>query len=103
MTALSEEERSWLNHLAIRLREVQADLGSAAPASRQDLLQETLGKALGEVPGAARKHYLEYLLARFPVQGAVASSAPAPPSSPDSARAETAEELTARLLEMIAQ
>jgi len=63
--------------MANRLRLIQSDAASAAPKARRDLLHEEVSRSLKDIPAASRKGYLEALLARFPVAGQLAKSAPA--------------------------
>ena len=63
--------------MANRLRLIQSDTASASPEARRELLGEEVTRSLKDVPTANRKRFLQALLARFPVAGEIAKSAPA--------------------------
>jgi len=101
MTALTDQEGLWIDELAGRLRLIQADAATAAPAQRREFLNETLARSLQGVPSADRQRFLEALLARFPVAGQVVQGAPSPAPAPAPAPpppSETFEQLLERLL-----
>ncbi|HEX4263455.1 MAG TPA: hypothetical protein VH597_03875 [Verrucomicrobiae bacterium] len=86
-TALTEQESSWVNEVAHRLRLIQADADSLGPEKRREYLQEEIARSLKNVPPARRKGHLEWLLERFPVAGRIVTSAapiaaPAPAPKP---------------------
>jgi hypothetical protein len=81
-TALTEQESSWVNEVAGRLRLIQADADALGPEKRHEFLQEEIARSLKVVPSARRKTHLEWLLARFPVGGRIATAAVAPPPAP---------------------
>lgn len=69
MTALTEQERGWLNEVATRLRLIQSDTAQLESAKRSEYLQEEVQRSFKDVPAANRKRFLEALLVRFPVAG----------------------------------
>lgn len=87
-TALTEQESSWVNEVAHRLRLIQADADSFGADKRREYLQEEIARSLKNIPAARRKSHLEWLLTRFPVAGriptnAVPVAAPAPKAAPE--------------------
>src|SRR5437763_14101640 len=76
MTAvLTAQESDWIDDLARRLRQLQADAAGKPPEERSGYLQEELARNLGSVPPANKRRFLEALLARFPVRGQVPTAA----------------------------
>jgi hypothetical protein len=97
-TALTEQESSWVNEVAHRLRLIQADADSLGPEKRREYLQEEIARSLKNISPARRKGHLEWLLERFPVAGRIATSAiPAPAPAPK-AVAETPGQILDRFL-----
>ncbi len=82
MTVLSEQENCKVNEDARRLRLIHADAARAAPEKRRDHLREELERILKPLPVNERKAYLKSLLARFPVGGLAAASAPSAVAAP---------------------
>jgi hypothetical protein len=98
--ALTEQESSWVNELAGRLRLIQADAASSSPDQRREYLQEEIARQLKGVPPAERKHRLEGLMARFPVAGKIGMAlpaAPAPAAAPNKSP-ETPEQILQRFI-----
>src|ERR1700743_2291978 len=89
-TALTEQESSWVNEVAHRLRLIQAHADSFGPKKRREYLQEEIARSLKTVPPARRKGHLEWLLTRFPVAGRIPTTA-APVAAPAPAPKTTAE------------
>lgn len=105
MRPLTEQEGTWVDGLAGRLRLIQTDAAALPPEQRQEYLREEVERCLKETPPASRRHLLESLLARFPVAGRAAATAPAetpasapPPPAPPEPVAETPEQLAQRLI-----
>ncbi len=99
MTALTDQETSWIAEVAGRLRLIQADGSAVTPQQRREYLVEEINRSLKPVRPADRKRFLEALVARFPVGGeaialVAAPAAPSPPPPP-----ETFEDILHRLLE----
>jgi hypothetical protein len=97
--ALTEQESSWVNELAGRLRLIQADAASSSSDKRHEYLQEEIARRLKGVPPADRKHRLEALMARFPVAGKIGlalPSSPAPAAAPK--KEETPEQILQRFI-----
>jgi hypothetical protein len=91
-TLINEQETTWVDHLAGRLRLIQADAAEATAEKRREYLQEEVSRALKDVPHSSRKRLLGAALSRFPVGGQVATTAavapapvakPPPPDTPD--------------------
>jgi hypothetical protein len=106
VTLLSDQETSWINDLAGRLRLIQGDASSVDAKQRCEFLQEEVERSLKNVALANRKRFLQALLARFPVAGRVVSSLTPPPvaapaSPPPAPVDETPEQLLERLLAML--
>lgn len=101
---LNEQEGAWIHEVAGRLRLVQADSATAAPAQRREFLSEELGRAFRQVASADRKRYLRALLARFPVGGRALETAAAVPAAPaaEAAAPETFEQQLERLIQAAA-
>lgn len=93
MTALTEQERSWIGDVAGRLRLIQADTAALEAPKRAEFLQEEVERSFKSVTPANRQRLMEALLARFPVAGTIPGStvAPAVPAAATSAPASPSE------------
>jgi hypothetical protein len=98
--ALTEQESSWVNELAGRLRLIQADAASSSSDKRHEYLQEEIARRLKGVPPADRKHRLEALMARFPVAGKIGLALPSPlaPAATPKKSEETPEQILQRFI-----
>jgi len=101
VTTLTEQESAWIQDTARRLRLVQAE-GVTRPAEqRREFLQEQISRSLQDIPAANRRRYLQALLARFPVNGQVASNGPSAPAASPATTAESAHQTPDDLLEKL--
>jgi hypothetical protein len=65
-TPLTEQENSWLNEVALRLRAIQTEADAASPERRRACLHEEIGRCFAHVPAENRKRLFQALLKRFP-------------------------------------
>jgi hypothetical protein len=95
VTVLNEQESTWVNEAAQRLRLIQAEAAVSTPEQRREFLREEITRTLEGVPVSNRKRYLEALLARFPVRGETArlSATPQLPQPPAPPAPQNPEEL----------
>ncbi len=102
-TALTEQESGWVEEFAGRLQLIRVDTAAATTQQRREYLQEEVARGLKSIPPASHKRYLEALLARFPVAGQVASSAPAAPMpAPTPVAAQSPEQALESFLALLA-
>lgn len=90
------EEGLWADHLAARLRSLQASFADDSAGSRQNFLSDEVDRGLKDVPPSKRVVYLDALAERFPAWQASALVGAVPPPPPP----ETAEALLDRLIRM---
>lgn len=96
MKAHLSEEGMWADHLAARLRSLQASFADDAASTRQNFLSDEVDRGLKDVPPSKRPLYLDALAERFPAwqaAGRVGEVAPPPPP-------ETPQALLDRIIQM---
>jgi len=89
------EECLWADHLAARLRSLQASFADDSADTRQNFLSEEVERGLKDVSPSKRSLYLDALSARFP-----AWQASGPQEAQSTPPPETAEALIERLLRL---
>lgn len=96
MKAHLSEEGLWADHLAARLRSLQASFADDAAGTRQNFLSDEVDCGLKDVPPSKRSLYLDALAGRFPAWQAGARVGEVPPPPPP----ETPQALLDRLIQM---
>ena len=96
MKAHLSEEGLWADHLAARLRSLQASFADDAAGTRQNFLSDEVDRGLKDVPPSKRHLYLDALAERFPAWQAAGRVGEVPPPPPP----ETPQALLDRIIQM---